>query len=207
MGKVNDLGIRQQNFAKGEYLPMESDDLNAVLELGIKALGRSRAKYQDNEDGYNQFIENSRSYLEYVQDVNRNPDIDKKLIVDIEGWCVWCGITRETLRAYKNRGGAWQTFIDYFKEIIVMCKKQLAFTYKIPPMIATFDLVNNHGYRNTNEFRIADERTIDNTPKLTKEELIYKSMQLPDNDYTEEELEIARIKAMKSREAIEEEYE
>lgn len=184
MAKKNEEGLRQHEYAKGDYLPMESDDLTAVINLGIQALKRgARPKYRESEDGYQAFVECSQEYLDYVKQINDNPAIEKKLVIDIESWCVYVGITRETLRQYEARGGAWKEFIAYFKEIIVMCKKQLAFNYKIPPMFATFDLVNNHNYRNTNEFHVmADipkkERTI------TAEELIETAKLLPKNDGT-----------------------
>ena len=182
MAKTNENGLRQQDYAKGNYLPMESNDLTAVLNLGVMALKRgARPKYEDNEKGYKTFVSRSQEYLEYVQQINANPDIEKKLIIDIESWCVYIGLTRETLRQYEARGEAWKEFIEYFKEIIVTAKKQLAFNYKIPPMFATFDLVNNHGYRNTNEFHVSayvpkEEKT------LTEAELIEKARQLPDFD-------------------------
>ena len=182
MTKTDDKGLRQQDYAKGEYLPMENDDLTAVLSLGIQALKRGAvAKYTADKEGYERFIEHSQQYLDYVNAINQNPDIAKKLVVDIESWCVYCGITRETLRQYDSRGGIWHDFISYFKEIVVMCKKQLAFNYKIPPMFATFDLVNNHQYHNTNEFHFTSY-----VPKeeglLTEEELIERARQLPDFD-------------------------
>lgn len=182
MAKTNDKGLRQQDYAKGEYLPMENDDLTAVLSLGIQALKRGAvAKYTADPDGYKRFIERSQEYLDYINAVNQNPDIEKKLIVDIESWCVYCGITRETLRNYDSRGGAWHDFISYFKEIILSAKKQLAFTYKIPPAFALFDLVNNHQYHNTNEFHISAyvPKEID---ELSEAELRKRAEQLPDVD-------------------------
>ena len=42
---------------------------------------------------------------------------------------------------------------------IAAVKKQLSFNYKIPTVLAVFDLCNNHGYMNTSEFRISTQTT------------------------------------------------
>lgn len=179
MAKTDENGLRQQEYSKGQFLPMESDDLTAVLNLGIQALKRgASAKYSADEEGYKLFVERSKSYLDYVNGINQNSNIEKKLIVDIESWCVYLGITRETLRNYDARGEVWHEFISYFKEIIVMCKKQLAFNFRMPPMVHLFDLVNNHGYHNTNEFHITAYAPKEET-KLSEEELIERAKQLP----------------------------
>ena len=176
------MGLRQQEYEKGQYVPLENDDMTAVLNLGIQALKRgANAKYEADEDGYRRFVQRSQEYLDYVNSINQNPDIENKLIVDIESWCVYCGITRETLRNYDMRGGAWHSFIDYFKEVVVMVKKQLAFTYKIPQVFATFDLVNNHQYHNTNEFHISAYTPQEET-HMTEEELRRKADELPGFD-------------------------
>ncbi len=176
--KTNEKGFRQQTYKKGEFLPMDSGDLHAVLTLGITALKRgARAKYSADTTGLQEFIYESQNYLEYVNTVNSNPDIDRKLIIDVESWCVFLGITRETLRQYSARNKDWKEFIDYFKEIIVTAKKQLAFNGKIPPMIAVFDLTNNHNYHNTSEFHL-DTTPPEEEPKLSAEELIQEAQKL-----------------------------
>ena len=94
------------------------------------------------------------SVKEAVNNINANPDLERKLIPDIENWCVFLGITRQTLFNYERRGPEWYDCIQYYKNAISSVKKQLALNYKIPPMVYVFDATNNHGYVNSNEFKL-----------------------------------------------------
>ena len=178
--RLNKDGLRQQDYKKGKYQPMTADDLTAIIEIGTTAIEKrygAHPKYTADASGLQEFICQSKNYLNYVQTVNSNPEVERKLIIDIESWCVFLGITRETLRQYAGRSKEWQDFIAFFKEIIASGKKQLSLTGKIPPMIAVFDLTNNHNYRNTNEFHL---QTTQNEPEqeLSAEELLKKARKL-----------------------------
>lgn len=155
----------QYNY-KGVECDLVQDDVGAVLNMaikGIKSYGGRPPVYPPTKDGLEQFKEQTIAYLEHVKSVNLDETMEKKVVCDIEGWCVFCGITRMTLSTYyKQRGTDWKTFIDYVKEIIAMTKKQNAMTYRTPPMIAVFDLVNNHSYHNSNEFHITAEQVDNN---------------------------------------------
>ena len=128
-------------------------------------------------------------YFQYVKDTNANPDIDKKLVPDVEALCTFLEITRNTLLTYeKRRGGSWQDFIKQTKNAIAACKKELAFHQQIPPVVAMFDLTNNHSYVNTSEFKIeaiSDKQqrvlTAAELPRLgePKEDVEKDAVQLP----------------------------
>ena len=138
-------------------VPLEKGDMTAILDLTIessmKRLGRP-ANYPNDAAGLNNFIKKSIEFFEYVNQVNEDPDAEKRLIPDIEAWAVYMGVCRQTIFQYERRGGDWETTIAYFKNAIAAVKKQLAFHYKIPPMVSIFDLANNHGYVNTSEYKL-----------------------------------------------------
>ena len=84
--------------------------------------------------------------------------IEKKVMVDIESWACFLGITRATIASYeRTRGEYWQQFIAVVKNGIAAAKKEAAFHGQLQPMIAVFDLANNHNYKNTNEFKLEVE--------------------------------------------------
>lgn len=149
----------------GVVTDLVQDDLGAVLNMGIngiKNFGGRPPCYEPTAKGLEEFKEKTIQYFEHVKAVNTDETMEKKVVCDIEGWCVFCGITRMTLSKYYNqRGSDWKYFIDYVKEIIATTKKQNAMTYRTPPMIAVFDLVNNHNYHNSNEFHITAEQVTD----------------------------------------------
>lgn len=135
-----------------------SEDDNKYLKLNMTIeslkMGRPPA-YPETEQGLEGFKRTTIDYFQYVKDTNANPDIGKKLVPDVEALCTFLGITRNTLLAYeKQRGSSWQDFIKQTKNAIAACKKELAFHQQIPPVVAMFDLTNNHSYVNTSEFKI-----------------------------------------------------
>lgn len=143
-------------------------DLSAVLDIAIKTLRSPRAKYEANENGLKAFTTKSLEYLEYVKQVNEDPEVEHKLIADVEGWCVYCGITRTTIASYSRRDGDWQRFIELFREAIASFKKQAALSYRTPQMIAVFDLANNHNYKNTSEFKLSTDNDNDEAEQERK---------------------------------------
>lgn len=137
--------------------PIGTDNtLEAVLNMTIESLKMGRPPaYPETEQGLEGFKRTTIDYFQYVKDTNANPDIGKKLVPDVEALCTFLGITRNTLLAYeKQRGSSWQDFIKQTKNAIAACKKELAFHQQIPPVVAMFDLTNNHSYVNTSEFKI-----------------------------------------------------
>lgn len=169
--------LAQFNKTSKEYQELDlsvTDGELACLDMTIDSIQKmikadSNSKYPSNDEGLNRFKNKTLEYVTHVRNVNANlnDDNNKKLVLDIEGWCCFLGISRNTLKNYSRRGGRWTEFIEQFKESILAYKKQLAFSYKIPPVIAMFDLVNNHGYINTNQVSI----------KVDKEEEERKSIE------------------------------
>lgn len=154
------FGSGTGNDMDRDYKPRKADeiqtgDMTAVLSVirqGVRRFGRP-AIYPDTTEGYERFYRHTLEFFDSVDVTNADPSIKPKMIPDIEAWCVYMGITRQTLMMYERRGGDWGGMIAYFKTAIAAIKKQLAFGYKIPPMVAIFDLTNNHAYYNTSEFR------------------------------------------------------
>lgn len=157
---------------KGYCEPLETDDTTAILDMIIDASERRKGRpfvYPNTPQGLEQFANDTKNYFEYVNNVNSNPNLKQKLIPDIENWAVYLGITRQTILSYEQRGGAWSDCISFFKNAIGALKKQLALNYKIPPMVYVFDATNNHGYVNSNEFKLTATTAQDNTATLEQQ--------------------------------------
>lgn len=137
-------------------IPIQEDDLGAVLDMSIESIKLGRpAKFPDTEQGLEDFKEASIAYLEYVRKTNNNPGNEHHLIPDIESWCTFIGTTRMTVLTYeKSRSDDWKEFIALVKGAITACKKQLGFRQKIPTVLMLFDLANNSGYLNSSEFKL-----------------------------------------------------
>lgn len=147
----------EKKYKRQGYAPDLSDcgNILAVNDILLNTIKVGRpASYEDSERGLAEFKENTISYLEHVQEINES-EISKKVMVDIEGWTCHCGITRATLSNYENtRGQNWREFIAVVKNGIAASKKEAAFHGQLQPMIAVFDMANNHHYKNTSEFKI-----------------------------------------------------
>lgn len=140
---------------------IETDDMTAILDMAIDVstarMGRP-AEYPHTTEGLDRFINKTIDYFENVNSINANPELERKLIPDIESWAMFLGITRQTIWCYEKRGREWKDTIDYYKNCISAVKKQLAMNYKIPPMVYVFDATNNHGYVNSNEFKLTPSK-------------------------------------------------
>lgn len=149
--------LQPKKYRRFEPTPIEANDtLDAVLDMAIKSLKAGRPPaYPETPEGLADFKKATIDYLQFVKDTNANPDLDKKLVPDVEGWANFTGLTRRTILTYeKQRSGEWSDFIAQTKNAIACAKKELAFHQQIPPIIAMFDLTNNHNYVNTSEFKI-----------------------------------------------------
>ena len=136
---------------------LEPEDSIASLSMAnaiLKNLGGRPYKYPPTEEGFEQFNINSLGYFDYLEQANSRLESKQQIIPDVEGYCLWLGINRSTLSLYMNRGNEWEEMITIYKDAIAFCKKQLALRGKIPPVMAIFDLTNNHGYHNANEFKL-----------------------------------------------------
>ena len=157
-------GKKKKTSGSGTKLckPLETDDMTAILDLAIEVstarMGRP-AEYPFTAAGLEAFIHKTIDYFEHVNAINANPDLERKLIPDIESWAMFLGVTRQTIWGYQQRGNEWKDTIEYYKNAIAAVKKQLALNYKIPPMVYVFDATNNHGYVNSNEFKLKPGKT------------------------------------------------
>ena len=122
--------------------------------------------------------------LNVVGIADANKENEEKLIPDIEGWCIFLGITKQTILNYAKRSQNWADTIEYIKESILAAKKQLAFRFKIPPVVYLNDVSNNHNYLNTNEFKlVTSSESRGNMPTQTAAEIAARhaaALELPD---------------------------
>ena len=142
-----------------DFEPLGENDLKPIITIGLNELNKRKAgrkpKYEYSEKGLQEFCEKTIEYLQHIQDVNQNPDFNKRLIPDIESWAAFLGITRKTINEYEIvRDEEWKDTISQIKNIIAACKKQLLLTSKIPAVVGIFDFTNNHGYINSSEFKL-----------------------------------------------------
>lgn len=150
----------QTTFNKGSCIMPEADDLLQITKLAEMSLKRTHGRptlYEDSEQGLEAFWNKATDFFSYINEVNGNPDIEKKLIPDVENFCCYMGFTRKTLALYRKRNAQWEMAIDLIKDALLACKKQLVLTHRLPPLIFIFDSVNNHDYRNVAEFHLATE--------------------------------------------------
>lgn len=169
--------------------PIETDDMTAILDLTVEAATRHMgrpAEYPNNRQGMDDFINTTIDFFEYVNSVNSNPNMERKLIPDIENWCAFLGISRMTLSHYHQRSGDWRDVIDYYKNSILAVKKQLAMSFKIPPVLLIFDAVNNHNYHNVNEFKLQTDDAINRDDGESQLEKDIRKAKLVWNEDTKE---------------------
>ena len=166
-----------ENYGKPEGIEVSDnvDDLNTILVMGIQSLKRGVRKYPNTAEGLQQLKAEMRNYLSYIVEANNRPDIETRIYPDIEGMCVFCGISRVTLFKYAKRGEDWDEAIKFAKSIIMSAKFQLANSFKIPPLLMVFDACNNgNQYVNTSEFHIVAEQAGQAKPTETPEAISAK---------------------------------
>lgn len=137
---------------------LKPEDSAAILDMicaCYKNSGGRPAIYPNTIEGLEAFTENTKGYFSYLQSANNQLEERQQLIPDVEGWALYCGINRRTLERYRERGGQWEMAIDYARNSIAYAKKQLALKGKIPPVMAIFDLSNNHNYYNVSEYKLS----------------------------------------------------
>jgi len=166
--------MANKEYKRRGYAPdlSDSDNVTTVTKILLETLKACRpAAYEDSIEGLEAFKQSTISYLEYVQQTNES-GLEKKVMVDIESWACFLGITRATIATYeRTRGEYWQQFIAVVKNGIAAAKKEAAFHGQLQPMIAVFDLANNHHYKNTNEFHLVPEEKILKESTISREEI------------------------------------
>lgn len=148
-------------YKRKGYAPdlSSSDNISAVTEILLETAKAGRPPaYPETDQGLEEFKKNTIAYINHVQAINSGDDVEKKVILDIESWACYTGITRATIATYeRTRNEDWKQFIKLIKNGICAVKKEAAFHGQIQPMISVFDLANNHDYKNTNEFKLEVE--------------------------------------------------
>lgn len=148
-------GVRKQTYRRfkegRDYKELSTEQAVALCDMmldgfrtGTKALeGRKRGNPKKLET-VEEFVEVAEKYINYI----RERSIDGvRLIPDVEGFCTFAGISRDTLNDWeRTRPGTYSDTIKILKNNIATFKKQLAFNGEIPPIVFATDFNNNHGY-------------------------------------------------------------
>ncbi len=80
-------------------------------------------------------------------------------VADVESLADYLGTTREGLFAME-KGSAYGFELRKARNRIAKIKKQLAFRGKLPAAVLSFDLKNNHGYKDKQEESAAENTVI-----------------------------------------------
>lgn len=157
-----ETGIRLQTWNKADrdIQPITPDDsMQTVLEMAIETIQRERTgqapTYPNTEEGLKIFQARTQEYFRRIHDHNAALDAETRaMLPDIEGWSLFCGVSRVTLFSYSRRGGEWERFIEVVKDGIAAAKKAAANDFRTPPVFTIFDLKCNHGYIEKSELSI-----------------------------------------------------
>lgn len=167
--KYDQDGNRLQTYKKGHYEVMTAaDPIADLINLGIKSLGGRKPTYAPTQEGLQCFREKTLEYFEHLKALNAaREEGEAMLMPDVESWCVYIGITRQTLHTYsRTRDEDWKDFIARTKDLIMSVKKDMAARFKMPPMFFIFDAVNNFGYVNTNQVQLVTDQKAEESAKL-----------------------------------------
>ena len=185
-------GVRKQyykRFKEGrDYEPTETEKTVALCDMfldgflerkdpeGIEKRGPGQPKKLPRVED---FIDAVERYINYIKD---RAEEGVRLIPDIEGFCGFVGISRDSLNDWeRSRPGEYSDTIKRFKTNIAAYKKQLAFSGKIPPIVFATDFNNNHGYVQQQTLEIQAPKKLDTLP--SKDEIVKK---LPFDEKIEE---------------------
>lgn len=176
-------GARLQTWQKAEanIVPITPGDaMQQVIQTGIDSIKRERlgrpATFPNTPEGLAKFQETVESYFRMIHDHNATLEADQRgVLPDIEGMCIYCGISRVTLATYVKRGGEWERFILLAKDVIAAARKQAASDYKSPPVFEIFNLKCNHGYIEKSELKLTTE--VDDTQARIRDELDAAALQ------------------------------
>lgn len=116
------------------------------------------------------FTEIVEKYISYIEEQAKK---GVRLIPDIEGFCCFAGISRDTLNDWeRTRPGEYSDTIKRFKNAVASYKKQLALDGKIPPLVFATDFNNNHGYVQQTKIDIQPTKPLEGLPQ--REDIIKK---------------------------------
>ena len=195
-------GARKQNYKRfkegRDYESIEAEKTTALCDMfrrgffGIeeteeggeirRAPGRPR-KYESVAE----FSEVVERYIQYIEDRALE---GVQLIPDIEGFCSFAGISRDSLNDWeRTRPGEYSDTIKRFKTAIAAYKKQLALSGKIPALVFATDFNNNHGYTQAPQrIEIAQSKPLEELP--SREDIVKRLPPITETDTAEfDELE------------------
>lgn len=148
-------GVRKQTYRRfkegRDYKELSTKQAVALCDMmldgfraGTKAAKERKGGRPRKLETVEEFIEVAERYINYI----RERSIDGvRLIPDVEGFCTFAGICRDTLNDWeRTRPGVYSDTIKILKNNIASFKKQLAYNGEIPPIVFATDFNNNHGY-------------------------------------------------------------
>lgn len=148
-------GVRKQSYKRfkpgRDYEEIETAQAVALCDMMLDGFKRSVADAERGKGGRPRKLETVEEFREvaerYINYIKERALDGVRLVPDIEGFCAFAGISRETLNNWETaRLGAYSDTIKIFKNTIAAYKKQLAFSGEIPPIVFATDFNNNHGY-------------------------------------------------------------
>lgn len=152
-------GVRKQSYRRfqegRDYEATEAEQTQALCDVFLKGFLQIEETPEGGEvqrnagrprklESVEEFKEVAEKYIVYIRERAAE---GVRLIPDIEGFCSFAGISRDTLNDWeRTRPGEYSDTIKRFKTGIAAYKKQLAFSGKIPAIVFATDFNNNHGY-------------------------------------------------------------
>lgn len=148
-------GVRKQSYkrfkAGRDYEEIETAQAVALCEMMLDGFRAATKEAEKGKGGrprkletVGEFREIAENYINYIKERALQ---GVRLIPDVEGFCSFAGISRDTLNDWeRTRPGVYSDTIKILKNNIAAYKKQLAFNGEIPPIVFATDFNNNHGY-------------------------------------------------------------
>lgn len=149
-------GVRKQSYRRfkpgRDYEEIETERAVALCDMMLDGFKTAIKAAESEKRGgrprkletVEEFQQVAENYINYIRDKALQ---GVRLIPDVEGFCSFAGISRDTLNDWeRTRPGVYSDTIKMLKNTIAAYKKQLAFNGEIPPIVFATDFNNNHGY-------------------------------------------------------------
>jgi hypothetical protein len=194
-------GVRKQNYKRfqegKDYEPTEAETTSALCDMFRRGFLGAEETEEGGEvqrkpgrppkyETVEAFVDVVTRYIDYIEDKAKE---GARLIPDIEGFCCFAGISRDTLNDWeRTRPGEYSDTIKRFKTGIAAYKKQLALDGKIPPIVFATDFNNNHGYVQQHTLEVQAARKLEELPN--KSDIVRRLPQNPANSGIDKDIEI-----------------